>query len=147
MKLRYIVFILSISFLFACQKDNDQLNPMSEGDLIALEGMDEAYESALRYNDSLQLCYDDPITCDSTRMAHYDELYHQFDEMFNFHHSNYSHSNSCDDHHHEGGNNIHHSGMMNSFHNSEQEHTYEHNMESWEFMMRLREMHQAVHPG
>lgn len=147
MKLKYIVFILSISILFTCQKDSDLIKVMPETDLLALEGMNEAYESALRYNDSLQLCYDDPITYDSVRMTHCDAFYHQFDEKFNFHHGNYSHNNSCDDHHHEGGNITHHNGMMNSAHNGEHNHTYQHNMESWELMLQLREMHKSVHPG
>lgn len=148
MKFKYIVFILSFSFLLACQKDNDVLNQMTESDLVALEGMDEAYEIAFRYNDSLRLCSTVPQNCDSNMMAQYDEYFHHFDEMFNLHHGNYSHNNSCDDHHHEGGNNIHHhNGMMGSCHNGAHEHTYEHNMESLELMMQLRVMHEGFHPG
>lgn len=147
MELRYIVFVFSLFFLFTCNKDNDQVEAMSESDIIALNGMDGAYQSALLYNDSLQLCTEDPISCDSTKILHYDEFYHQFDGMFNFHHDNYSHNSSCDDHHHEGGNNIHHNGMMNLNHNDEHEHEYEHNMNSLQIMMELREMHHGVHPG
>lgn len=146
MKVKYIVFILSISFIVACQKDNDQFIPMSDSDLAALEGMDEAYEIAFRYNDSLNLCSTNPQNCDSAIVAQYDEYYHHFDEMFNSHHGNYSHNNSCDDHHHQGGNSIHHNGMMDSYHNDGHEHNYEHNMESLELMIQLREMHEGVHP-
>jgi len=142
MKSKYFIFVLSISFLLACNKDNDLFDIMSTSDLAALEGMDEAYDNALLYNDSLQLCSDEPTSCDSVTIAHYDEFFHQFDEMFNFHHGNYSHNNICDDHHHEGVNNVHHNGMMGH----DNEHEYEHNMESLELMMELREIHEGIHP-
>jgi hypothetical protein len=160
MKATYLVFALGIFILFACNKDDDLFKIMPESDLIALEGMDEAYEEALHYNDSLMLCVSEPLNCDSATMYHYDELFHQFDEMFDLHHGNYSHHNEADDHHHDGGANIWHGNMMGHHnegghnedeggdeHGDEDEHEeYRHNRETFELMMHLRELHDEIHP-
>ncbi len=155
MKSKYFILVFSLSFLFACNKDNDLFEIMQESDLAALEGMDEAYDNALVYNDSLQLCFDDPISCDSVTVAHFDGYFHQFDDMFNLHHENYSHNYIDDDHHHEGGHNVRHGSMgehqeedeHGEEEEGEEEHEYEHNLETLEMMMELREMHEAIHPG
>ncbi len=153
MKGKKLIPLLSILLLFACNKADDLFDIMPENDLIALEGMDEAYDNALIYNDSLLLCGTDPTTCDAAAIAHFDELFHQFDAMFDDHHENYTHNNMDDDHHHEGGHNVRHGWMMDEHHGEEDEHgdegdhEYEHNMETLEMMMELREMHEGVHPG
>lgn len=153
MKSRYVIFLLGLFVMVACNKEDDLFGIMPESDLIALEEMGEAYENALLYNDSLQLCSTEHMGCDSTTMFHYDELFHQFEEMFDIHHDAYSHNNVGDDHHHEGGHNIRHGGMMNhngdSGHNDDDGHDeeYEHNMETLELMMDLREIHKGIHPG
>lgn len=145
MKSKYVILGLGIFLLFACNKEDDLFDVMPETDRIALEGMDEAYENALVYNDSLLVCSTEPMSCDSATMIHYDEMFHQFDEMFDFHHANYSHNNVGDDHHHEGDHNIRHGWMMH--HNDDEEHGYEHSIETFELMMDLREMHEDIHPG
>ncbi len=93
MKSKYLIIAFGTFSFFACHKEDDLFKIIPETDLIALEGMDEAYETALLYNDSLLACSTDPTNCDSATMIHYDELFHQFEEMFDFHHENYSHNN------------------------------------------------------
>lgn len=150
MKATYLILALGIFIFFACNKDDDLFKIMPENDLIALEGMDEAYENALLYNDSLLFCSNEPTSCDSATMFYYDNLFHQFDEMFDTHHQNYSHNNVSDDHHHEEGHNIRHGWMMGhdgeEEHNEEENHEYEHSMETFELMMHLKEMHDEIHP-
>lgn len=156
MKSTYLILALSIFILFACNKDDDLFKIMPESDLLALEEMGEAYEHALLYNDSLMLCATEPMSCDSATMFHYDDFFHQFDQMFDLHHGNYSHHNEADDHHHDGNDNIWHGNMME--HHGEGEHhgdehgddeheDYGHNRETFELMMHLREMHDEVHPN
>jgi len=143
MKYIYPIFGVIIFLIFACTKNDNLLDDLSESDLIALELMDEAYNGALLYNDSLRFCYMAPISCDSVTIYHHDKIFHQFDQMFEIHHSNYSHNNVGDDHHHEGEDNIRHGWMM---HNDDG-HGYEHNLETWESMMEMREIHEEVHPN
>ena len=146
MRSKYLMFIfLGILVIFACNKDDDHFDEMSESDLIALEGMSEAYEAALRYNDSLTICTNDPLGCDSTTMFHYDDMFHQFDDQFNIHHNEYSHNNEDDDHHHSNGQSVWHGNMMG--HGDNESHSgYEHNNETFEDMRHLRELHDDIHP-
>ena len=151
MKSITMIFFLSLIFLIACNKDEFfEIQP--ESDHEALEGMEETYEKALTYNDSLMFCSIDPNICDEETMSHYDDLFHEFDDMFDIHHGEYSHNNVADDHHHEGDHNVRHGWI--SHHDDgghhggeEEEHHYEHNLETLEMMMELREMHELVHPG
>jgi len=148
MKSKYLVIAFGIFLFFACNKEEDFFMVIPETDLISLERMNEAYETALLYNDSLLVCSTDRINCDSATVFHYDDLFHQFDEMFDFYHENYSHNNVSDDHHHDGDYNIRHGGMMH--HDDGEDHNddeHEHNMENFELMMNLREMHEGIHPG
>ena len=152
MKLKSLIILLATLFIIACNKDNDLFEIMPQSDIEALEGMETAYESALAYNDSLILCADNQGTCDPLTIAHYDEQFHQFDDMFNLHHNNYSHNNMGDDHHHEGGNNIRHGWMMgdhddDGHDDDDDDHEYDHDMDNFEMMNELREMHELVHPG
>lgn len=147
MKLKYLILVFGILFIFSCMDDEDHLDVMSESDLVALEEMGESYEAALRYNDSLTICTNEPSSCDSTTMFHYDDMFHQFDDMFNFHHENFSHNNVDDDHHHPDGQTVWHGNMMGHDDNSNDGHgEYEHNNESFEEMMHLRELHDEIHP-
>ncbi len=132
--------------LSACNMENHLFEDMPEKDVMALEGMEEAYENALVYNDSLMYCTTGEISCDTDMPFYYDDLFHQFDEMFTLHHNNYSHNNTDDDHHHEQGHNILHGWMMNGHHMDENEHGYEHDIGSFEIMTVLRESHEDIHP-
>ncbi len=148
MKTIYLIFGLGIILTFACNKEDDQFKVISEDDIIALKGMDEAFQAASLYNDSLSMCVNDPIGCDSMTMFYYDEQFHQNDDLFEMHHENYSHNNVGDDHYHDGTNNIQNGGMMhneNDGHNNE-DHQFEHNQETLGLMMDLREMHDIIHP-
>ena len=145
MKSKYLILVFGTLLLFACNMEDDTHVELTEADLIALDGMEEAFESAVLYNDSLHFCSTEPLSCDSTTMLHYDALFHQFDEMFIHHHDNYSHNNNDDDHHHEAGNMIHHGGMTH--HDDDEHDEYEHNDETYDMMRELREMHEGIHPG
>lgn len=147
MKSTYLLIAFGILLIFACNMEDDHFEITPESDLAALEGMDQAYDRALAYNDSLIVCDSEPNSCDSTSMRHYDEMFHQFDEMFNEHHGNYSHNNVDDDHHHQEGRNVRHGDMMNhDDDHGDESHEYEHNMETFEEMIHLREIHEDVHP-
>lgn len=146
MKFTQIIFVFIVLFLFECTPKNHLFEEMLEGDLIALKGMETAYENALVYNDSLKYCSSGQVNCDTDSQLLYDDLFHQYDEMFSLHHKNYSHNNTDDDHHHEQGHNILHGWMMNGHHRDEDEHGYEHDISSFEIMIELRESHLQVHP-
>jgi len=148
MKSKYIILVFGILLLFACKNEEDHTEELSESDLIALEGMEENYEAALRYNDSLAFCMNGTLDCDSSTMLHYDEMFHQFDDMFNFHHENFSHNNDDDDHHHDDGQTVWHGNMMGHGGDPHEDdgHGYEHNNETFEEMMHLRELHDEIHP-
>lgn len=151
MKSIYLIFPVAIFLLFACNEENNLFEVTPESDLIALEGMEEAYERASIYNDSLLICFNESMDCDLATQMHYDELFHQFEGQFDAHHANYSHNNLEDDHHHEGGQNIRHGSMMNDHgiggDENEDGHGYEHDVETLEMMMDLRELHEKIHPG
>ena len=147
MNSKYIILVLSVLLIFSCTDKEDHVDVLSESDEVALEGMGESYEAAFRYNDSLAMCINEPLSCDSATMTHYDEIFHQFDEMFKFHHENFSHNNIDDDHHHPNGQTVWHGNMMGHEENPDEEHhEYEHNNESFERMMHLRELHDEIHP-
>jgi hypothetical protein len=121
---------------------------ISESDQIALEGMKESYEAALLYNDSLTMCSIETFSCDSATISHFDDMFHQQDEFFEFHHGNFSHNNDGDDHHHPNGQTVWHDGMMgHDQHSDDEHHGYEHNSETLENMNHLRELHLEVHPN
>ncbi len=147
MKSKYLFLVLGLLLIFSCMDEEDHVDVLSESDKVALQGMGENYEAALRYNDSLKMCTNAPLNCDSTTMFHYDDMFHQFDDMFNFHHDDFSHNNVDDDHHHPDGQTIWHGNMMGHDGGTNDEHNeYEHNNESFEEMMHLRELHDEVHP-
>lgn len=150
MKLNNLIIIaVSIIFFSACNKEEDLFDVMPESDLIALEGMDLAYDEALLYNDSLGFCSNNSLDCTSNMFDHYETMFHQFETMFDEHHKNYSHNNVGDDHHHEGTSNIRHGWMMNNHgqeeHNEGGAHGYEHNMESLDKMTDLMKEHQEAY--
>ncbi|MFT5168192.1 MAG: hypothetical protein ACI8P3_003433 [Saprospiraceae bacterium] len=146
MNFKYLILV-SISFLFfACNKADDLFDVMPESDLIAIDGMEVAYDSALRYNDSLLLCSTEPGSCDSVTMFHYDDIFHHNDSLFILHHENYSHNNMGDEHHHEGGSIVHHGGMMHHDDHDDGHDKYEHNDATFDMMKELREMHEGIHP-
>ena len=147
MKFKYLILAFGIILISACNMQDDHFEIMPESDKVALEGMSEAFEGALHYNDSLTICSNEPSSCDSTAMFHYDDMFHQFDEGFNSHHDEYSHNNEDDDHHHNSGQSVWHGNMMGHGDSHSDDHgDYEHNDETLEEMMHLRDLHDGVHP-
>jgi hypothetical protein len=147
MQSKYLILVFGIVLIFACNKEDDHFDLMPESDVLALEGMSDAYEASLRYNDSLTICTNEPSGCDSTTLFHYDDMFHQFDDQFNFHHNAYSHNNENDDHHHKSGQSVWHGNMMGHGNSHNDDHgDYDHNNETLEDMVHLRELHDDIHP-
>jgi len=145
------LFLGTLFFFAACETEDTLFEVMPQSDIIALEGMDESFNLASIYNDSLAFCADELLECDSETLAHYDDIYHQHDDLFELHHQNYSHNNMDDDHHHEGNNNIMHGDMMghdgdDDHDDGDGDHEMGHTMETFEMMMELREHHDEIHP-
>jgi len=150
MKITYLFLALCMTLFIACDKDNF-FDEMSESDIVALEEMGEALEHAELYNDSLTLCGTELI-CDDDLIAHYDKEFHHFEELFTEYHNGYSHNNIGDDHHHDGDRFIRHGWMMGGHDDDDDdgdddEHEFGHDMDSYEMMLELRELHESVHPG
>ncbi len=166
MKTRYLLITILLTVLLACSDENSLFEIMPESDLIALEGMDEAYDEAINYNDLMIHCLEDGDHCDQSVLLEYDRLFHQADEMYDLHHNNYSHNNVDDDHHHDGDHYVRHGwvehheedGHMGDGeqheeeeeHNEEEEHQeghdYMHDFDTYSKMLKLREMHKSIHP-
>ncbi len=147
MKSIYLILVFGIVLIYACNKNDGHFQVMPESDKIALEGMSEAYEAALRFNDSLTICTNEPLSCDSITMFHYDDKFHQFDDQFNLHHNEYSHNNEDDDHHHNSGQSVWHGDMMGHGGSHNDDHIdYDHDNETLEVMMHLRKLHEDIHP-
>ena len=150
MKIFHLIFILVVLVITACNNEDDLFKVMPESDILALEGLHEAYDNAVAYNDSLMLCDENPGSCDSSLMIYFDEMFHHFDSLYNFHHGNYSHNNVGDDHHHVGDNGImDHTGMIDDHEDYVHgigDHGYMHNSETHELMEELQGMHEDIHP-
>ena len=148
MKVCQWIFIMITLFFMSCD-DSGLFKVMPESDILALEGLHEAYDKALTYNDSLQLCDATPGSCDSMQMAYFEEMFHHFDSLYDFHHDNYSHNNIGDDHHHVGNNDfMDHNGMMDDhedYVHTNENHDYMHNSETHELMDQQRTSHEEFH--
>ena len=149
MKYLYTILIFSVAtFFVSCEKESDLVLEMSEADITATEGMEEAYHEAKEYNDSLIWCADTGTTCSVATVNYYDSLFHHFDDEFEMHHANYSHNNVEDDHHHSATS-MHSHGNPNVGHDEEEEeegHNEGHSIESHYEMEELRLEHKEYHP-
>ena len=164
MKTLIIYITVMCSIFLACTEEDNLFFTYNELDTISLDGMGEAFEHASLYNDSLIMCVDGNLNCDMIMLSRLDEMFHFYENEFEFHHSNYSHNNVSDDHHHENGQRVRHGWMMTDQHDDEsdghnnsgggpephddeEEHSYNHDLHSWDEMMDLIEHHNEVHPG
>lgn len=87
---------LSMS-LYSCNND-DMHNELSQEDLLALNGLRDAYLSAFDANAELKLAVQQG---DDDGIHFHDSVFHHFEGMFEEHHNDYSHTNAHDDHHHD----------------------------------------------
>tara|TARA_B100000508_G_C11456100_1_gene276813 strand:- start:1662 stop:2072 length:411 start_codon:yes stop_codon:yes gene_type:complete len=135
--------MFGVLILISCQKESNLNRELSEADKVALEGMEEGYETAKLYNDSLVWCNNISNNCSKNFKAYCDSIYHEFDDSYEMHHDNYSHNNLEDDHHHSAisehkhGNDEHGDGEDDDQHG--------HNIESHYKMEDLRKMHKTYH--
>ena len=113
MKTIYLILISVILLIMSCQKSNNSDNSISEGDKLAIEGMEKSLFTADQYNDSIFTCLDSSLFCEDEYLNYCDSLFHHFANEYEHHHGLYSHLNEGDDHHHESmGQNHHGNGMM-----------------------------------
>ena len=91
-----IVIGLSVG-LYSCN-DDDMHNELSQGDLVAFEGLREAYTGAFDANLELKGVVEQG---DSDGIHFHDSVFHHYESLFEEHHGNYSHANAHDDHHHD----------------------------------------------
>lgn len=143
-----LVAVLFISII-SCQKQSNLNEELSLEDLEATEGMEEAYEKAIIYNDSLIWCLENNSICEEEFLNYCDDIYHEQDGLYEFHHNNYSHNNMEDDHHHGAVSDHHHGNSMNDDsgeHNEEEgEENHGHSLENYTMMMDLRELHNSTY--
>jgi len=139
-----IIAIVAMVGILSCQKESDLIAELSPADELASEGMEEAYEAAKLYNDSLVWCDDTNHQCTAMFIDYCDSLFHAHDSSYNDHHANYSHNNVDDDHHHNA-NSQHHHGQVE--HGEDEEEHHGHNQESHQAMIMLRDFHGLYHPN
>ena len=141
-------FIIGLTLILAlgvvgCQEDSDLAKELSPEDELAAEGMEEAFETAELYNDSLIWC-DTTLSCTPLFINYCDGIFHHHDELFDFHHDNYSHNNVDDDHHHGPVSQHHHGDMVH--HDDGGGGHHGHSIHNHEEMNELKEDHKPYHP-
>lgn len=128
---RVMLPIVILAF-YSCMKNRSFV--LSTADQAAFDGMNDAYELAYAYNDSLK------SSSDSTFIEYCDDMFHEHETNYNHHHGNYNHNEGHSDHGSNGG-------MMNgccggnNHDNDEAHHSYHHNQ-----FDALLEDHQQYHP-
>lgn len=137
--------LLSIGFITSCHKESDLFTELSAEDELATEGMEEAFETAKLYNDSLIWCDDPNHNCTQTFIDYCDSIFHHHDNEYDTHHNNYSHNNVDDDHHHSAVSQHHHGKIEH--HGEDDDEHHGHNQESHNEMNELREHHKPYHPN
>jgi len=143
MKTTMLAIAAALLLSYGCQDETDLFTEHSEADEIATEAMEEAFEGATLYNDSLVHC-SETGNCSDAFIQYCDSLFHEFDEEYDHNHEAYSHNNSSDDHHH-GATSEHHHGKI-EHHEDEGEEHHGHSIESETEMQHLRELHKNYHP-
>jgi hypothetical protein len=83
--------------LYSC--DEEMSNNLSQTDLAALNGLRDAHANAFNENEDLKSSL---LKSNSAGIHLHDSLFHHFEDLFEEHHSNYSHENTHDDHRHDG---------------------------------------------
>lgn len=116
-----VIIGLSIS-LYSCN-DDDMNNELSQDDLVALEGLKEAYTGAVDANLVLKGVVEQD---DSDGIHFHDSVFHHFEGLFEEHHGNYSHANAHDDHHHDADGMHMGSNAMNSHDQNDGHHDDDH---------------------
>jgi hypothetical protein len=110
-------------------------DPLSQQDLKAVQGLEEAYTNALDEHQALVRAM---IEEDEEMVSFHDSLYHYNDNKFDEHHNNYSHGNSHDDHHHDT-----HGMHMENVSPTHHRGVYGHHLDQHEFIDELRSTHDS----
>ena len=96
---KIILFLLINSLFSGCLMDNFYIN---EADQRAFSDMEESFQSARVYNDSLAYCGNMDSLCAPEYVQYCDSMFHHYANEWNRHHNNYSHDRLNSDHHHNG---------------------------------------------
>ena len=125
-----MVFVMT-----AC--DNEQTLTLSREDKIALKGMKEAYENAVKADAFLKTAIQAGNLSDTRK---YDSEFHNHRDYFEVQHGNYAHGGAHDDHLHDG------QGMrgMNAMMNSHQLWTDGHHIADHDLMGGLIGDHDSI---
>lgn len=124
-------------------KRKDDIDHLSSSDQEYFEEMNQAYEQAKVYNDSLIYIQDEAKQGEfSSEYREYcDSLFHHHENEWNHHHDQYSHDKKYCDHSHDGG-------MMHGRKSRHQNHDYtqSHHQHHHDEMHDLSESHNPYHP-
>jgi len=124
--------------LYSCN-DDGMHNELSQEDLVALEGLREAYIGAFDANVALKEAV---LQDDVDGIQLNDSVYHHFEGLFEEHHGNYSHANGHDDHHHDADGKHMGSNVMNSHDQTDGHHDDDHQV-----MEDLMDDHESITHG
>ncbi len=108
--------------LYSCN-DDDMHNELSQEDLVAFEGLREAYTGAFDANVELKGSFEQE---DSSGIHSHDSAFHHFERLFEENHGHYSHGNTHDDHHHDADGMHMGSNAMNSHDQNDGHHEDDH---------------------
>jgi hypothetical protein len=86
--LNFYILILSVGAM-SCQ-DFNMNDTLSDDDLKAADGMEQAFKIASLYNDSLNWCLQTNPDCTEVLAVYYDKQFHQQDDLFEKHNNTYS---------------------------------------------------------
>jgi hypothetical protein len=130
-----LIFSFAAIFgLLACNNDED--NFLSADDQIAVEGMQTSYVNAGDHNIAFKISIEEN---DSVAIHMHDSLFHQYVDIYDEHHSNYSHDSYHDDHHHD----VHGMHMSNNILADHHDWTDGHHSQGHDLMEELLENHDA----
>lgn len=94
------IFLAGTIMFFAMTScDTEQTSILSRENKIALKGMNEAYENAVKANTSFKIAAQ---AASSTDIHKFDSIFHYHHNYFEVQHNNYTHDGIHDDHLHEG---------------------------------------------
>ena len=131
----FLAGTIMVFVIAAC--DKEQTLTLSKEDQIALKGMKEAYENAVKENASLKIAVQAGNSADIRK---YDSTFHYHQNYFEVQHGNYTLDGAHDDHLHDG------QGMrgMNTMMNNHQLWTDGHHIADHDLMDALIADHNLI---
>lgn len=139
----FFAFLISSFCITQCKKQDD-IDKLSGGDQEHFLEMQNNYDLAYLYNDSLSIASEDRNKgkYDGDYRLYCDSMYHHYREQWYHHHKLFSHDEKYTDHHHEGG--VMHTKKMSRHH--EHDYRQSHHQYHHDRMEELDEYHAPYHP-